>query len=293
VAAQVVDGQAIAQQVRDEVAAEVAQLAQQGLVPGIAVVLVGEDPASSIYVNSKEKTAKELGMHSVQYHLPAETAQAELEALVDKLNDDAAVHGILVQMPLPGQINSEAILKRIRPEKDVDGFHPENVGKLWLGQDGLVACTPAGVMVLLEKMGVDPAGKHAVIVGRSNIVGKPMAALLLKKHATVTICHSKTPDLKETCRKADILVAAIGKLQMITGEYVKPGAVVIDVGINPVPGFKSKVRGDVDFDSAAEVAGMITPVPRGVGPMTIALLMANTVKAAKSQWASLKQGDYR
>ncbi|MFZ5814524.1 MAG: bifunctional methylenetetrahydrofolate dehydrogenase/methenyltetrahydrofolate cyclohydrolase FolD [Bacillota bacterium] len=282
-AAQVIDGKLIAEQVRSEVAAEVAKLKAQGITPGLAVVLVGEDPASQVYTSNKERTAKELGMHSVLHRLPATTSQAELEALVDQLNADPAIHGILVQSPLPKGLNMDAVIRRIRPEKDVDGFHPENVGKLWIGEDPLVACTPAGVMVMLEKAGVDPAGKHAVIVGRSNIVGKPMAALLLKRHATVTICHSKTPDLKETCRRADILVAAIGKLQMITGEYVKPGAVVIDVGINPVPGTKSKIRGDVDYDSAAEVAGMITPVPGGVGPMTIAMLMANTVKAAKLQ----------
>lgn len=279
-AAQVIDGKAIAEQVKAEVAAEVERLKGQGITPGLAVVLVGEDPASQVYTSNKERTARELGMHSVLHRLPATTSQAELDALVDELNADPAIHGILVQSPLPKGLSMDAIIRRIKPEKDVDGFHPENVGKLWQGEEALVACTPAGVMVMLEKMGIDPAGKHAVVVGRSNIVGKPMAALLLKKHATVTICHSRTPDLKETCRKADILVAAIGRLQMITGEYVKPGAVVIDVGINPVPGFKSKIRGDVEYDSAASVAGAITPVPGGVGPMTIALLMANTVKAA-------------
>lgn len=282
-AAQVIDGKAIAQQVQDEVAQEVAKLKEKGVTPGLAVVLVGEDPASQVYTSNKEKTASALGMHSVLHRLPAATSQAELEKLVDELNADPAIHGILVQSPLPKGLNMDPVVLRIKPEKDVDGFHPENVGKLWLGEDPLVACTPYGVMVMLDKMGVDPAGKHAVIVGRSNIVGKPMAALLLKRHATVTICHSKTPDLKETCRKADILVAAIGRLQMLNGEYVKPGAVVIDVGINPVPGTKSKIRGDVDFDSAALVAGMITPVPGGVGPMTIALLMYNTVKAARAQ----------
>lgn len=284
--AQIIDGKAIAQLVRAEVAAEAARLREQGKVPGLAVVIVGDDPASKLYVSSKEKTAKELGMHSVQIQLPATASQAELEAVVDRLNTDSSIHGILVQAPLPKGLDSEAIFRRISPAKDVDGFHPENVGRLWIGQDGLVACTPAGVMVLLQKMGVDPAGRHAVVVGRSNIVGKPMAALLLKQNATVTICHSRTPDLKETCRNADILVAAIGKLQMLSGDYVKPGAVVIDVGMNPVPGTKSKVRGDVDFDSAAEVAGMITPVPGGVGPMTIAMLMSNTLKAAKVQWAA-------
>lgn len=283
-AAQVIDGKLIAQQVKEELKAEAARLAAQGKVPGLAVVLVGDDPASAVYVNSKEKTARELGMHSVQHRLPATTTQAELEALVDQLNADDCIHGILVQSPLPAGVDQDAIFQRILPAKDVDGFHPANVGKLWLGHELLVACTPAGVMVMLERMGVDPAGKHAVVVGRSNIVGKPMAALLLRRHATVTICHSRTPNLKEVCRTADILVAAVGKLEMITGDYIKPGAVVIDVGINPVPGFKSKIRGDVHFESAAQVAGMITPVPGGVGPMTIAMLMANTLKAAKAIW---------
>jgi len=282
-AAQIIDGKVIAQQVKDEVAAEVAKLKEQGVTPGLVVVQVGEDPASTVYVTNKERTAKELGMHSVMHRLPAETTQAELEALIDQLNADPAVHGILVQSPLPKGLDEETIFRRILPEKDVDGFHPENVGKLWLGDEALVACTPAGCMVILEKMGVDLKGKKAVVVGRSNIVGKPMAALLLAKHATVTICHSRTQDLPAVCREADILVAAVGRLQMVKGDWVKPGAIVIDVGINPVPGTKSKIRGDVDFDSAAEVAGAITPVPGGVGPMTIAMLMSNTVKAAKMQ----------
>lgn len=281
-AAQVIDGKLIAQQVREEVTAGVAALKGQGVTPGLVVVIVGEDPASQVYVNNKEKTAKELGMHSVQHRLPATASQAELEALIDQLNSDPTIHGILVQSPLPKGLDADAIFRRIVPAKDVDGFHPENVGRLWLGEDALVACTPAGVMVMLEKMGVNIAGKHAVVVGRSNIVGKPMAALLLAKHATVTICHSRTPNLKEVCQSADILVAAVGKLHMLSGEYVKPGAVVIDVGINPVPGTKSKIRGDVDYESAAEVAGMITPVPGGVGPMTIAMLMANTLKACRA-----------
>jgi methylenetetrahydrofolate dehydrogenase (NADP+)/methenyltetrahydrofolate cyclohydrolase len=282
-AAQIIDGKLIAQQVRDEVAAEVAKLKEQGVTPGLVVVQVGENPASTVYVNNKERTAKELGMHSVLHRLPATTTQAELEALIDQLNADPAIHGILVQSPLPKGLNEEKAFRRIKPEKDVDGFHPENVGKLWLGDDALVACTPAGCMVILEKLGVDLKGKHAVVVGRSNIVGKPMAALLLAKHATVTICHSRTQDLAAVCRSADVLVAAVGKLEMIPGDWVKPGAVVIDVGINPVPGTKSKIRGDVHFESAVEVAGMITPVPGGVGPMTIAMLMSNTVKACKMQ----------
>lgn len=282
-AAQIIDGKAISQQVKDEVALEVAKLKEQGVTPGLAVILVGEDPASNVYVTNKERTAKELGMHSVLHRLPATSTQAEVEALVDQLNADPAIHGILVQSPLPKGLDEETIFRRVLPYKDVDGFHPENVGKLWLGDEALVACTPAGCMVLLEKMGVDLKGKKAVVVGRSNIVGKPMAALLLAKHATVTICHSRTADLPAVCREADILVAAVGRLQMIKGDWVKPGAIVIDVGINPVPGTKSKIRGDVDFDSAAEVAGAITPVPGGVGPMTIAMLMSNTVKAARMQ----------
>ncbi len=279
----VIDGKQVAAQVQEEVAREVAALKAEGLTPGLAVVLVGDDPASKVYTANKERTAKELGMHSVLYHLPATTTQQELADLVMQLNRDPAIHGILVQSPLPEGLDMDAVIRLIDPRKDVDGFHPENVGRLWIGQDGLVPCTPAGVMRLLDAYGVDPKGKHAVVVGRSNIVGKPMAALLLRRHATVTICHSRTPDLAETCRRADILVAAVGRLQMITAEHVKPGAVVIDVGINPVPGFKKRIRGDVDFDSVQEVAGLITPVPGGVGPMTIAMLMANTVKAARMQ----------
>jgi len=283
VSATVIDGKQVAARVQEEVAREVAQLKEEGLTPGLAVVLVGDDPASQVYTANKERTARELGMHSVLHKLPATASQDEVAELVQRLNRDPAIHGILVQSPLPEGLDIDAVVRLIDPLKDVDGFHPENVGRLWLGQDGLVPCTPAGVMRLLKEYGVDPKGKHAVIVGRSNIVGKPMAALLLRAHATVTVCHSRTVDLKETCRRADILVAAVGKLQMITGEYIKPGAVVIDVGINPVPGYKRRIRGDVDFDSAAEVASLITPVPGGVGPMTIAMLMANTVKAARLQ----------
>ncbi|HYF91238.1 MAG TPA: bifunctional methylenetetrahydrofolate dehydrogenase/methenyltetrahydrofolate cyclohydrolase FolD [Symbiobacteriaceae bacterium] len=281
-AAQIIDGKAIAQQVRDEVALDVAQLKEKGITPGLVVIQVGDDPASTVYVTNKEKTAKELGMYSAMYRLPAETSQAEVEALVEKLNADPAVHGILVQSPLPKGLDEQSVFRRILPQKDVDGFHPVNVGNLWLGEEALVPCTPAGCMVLLQKMGVQLKGKKAVVVGRSHLVGKPMAALLLAEHATVTVCHSRTQDLPAVCREADVLVAAVGRLQMIKGDWIKPGAVVIDVGINPVPGTK-KLRGDVDFDSAVEVAGAITPVPGGVGPMTIAMLMSNTVKACKMQ----------
>jgi len=284
VAALIIDGKAIAQRVKNEVAAETARLRERGLVPGLAVVLVGDDPASSSYVNNKERTARELGMYSVQHHLPATVAQRELEALVDELNEDGRIHGILVQSPLPEGLDMGRVIRRIRPDKDVDGFHPENVGRLWSGQEGLFPCTPVGVMRILDEMGVDPAGKHAVVVGRSNIVGRPMAAMLMRRNATVTICHSKTTDLPSICRQADILVTAVGRLQMVRGDWIKPGAVVLDVGINRVPGTKNRIRGDVDFDSAVEVAGMITPVPGGVGPMTIAMLMANTLKAAKGIW---------
>lgn len=283
----VIDDKQVADQVREEVAREVAALKERGLTPGLAVVLVGDDPASQVYTANKERTARELGMHSVLHRLPATTSQDELAELVTKLNRDPAIHGILVQSPLPEGLDMDAVVRLIDPLKDVDGFHPENVGRLWLGQEGLVPCTPAGVMRLLDAYDVDPRGKHAVIVGRSNIVGKPMAALLLARHATVTICHSRTRDLAETCRRADILVAAVGRLQMITKEYIKPGAVVIDVGINPVPGYKRRIRGDVDFDGAAEVAGLITPVPGGVGPMTIATLLANTLRAAQWQLGKL------
>ncbi len=279
----VIDGKQVAAQVKEEVAREVAALKAEGITPGLAVVLVGDNPASKLYTSNKERTAKELGMHSVLYHLPATTTQEELADLVRRLNQDPSIHGILVQSPLPEGLDMDAVIRLIDPLKDVDGFHPENVGRLWIGQDGLVPCTPAGVMRLLDAYGVDPKGKHGVVVGRSNIVGKPMAALLLRRHATVTICHSRTPDLVETCRRADILVAAVGRLEMITADYIKPGAVVIDVGINPVPGYQKRVRGDVHFDSAKEVASLITPVPGGVGPMTIAMLMANTVKAVRMQ----------
>jgi methylenetetrahydrofolate dehydrogenase (NADP+)/methenyltetrahydrofolate cyclohydrolase len=284
-----IDGKAIAAQVKDEVRTQVDMLRARGKVPGLAVVLVGDDPASQTYVNSKEKTAQDLGMFSRQIHLPASTTQAELLAIVDSLNRDDQIHGILVQSPLPPHIDEQAVISAISPAKDVDGFHPINVGRLALGLPGLVACTPLGVMELLRRSGIDPAGKHAVVVGRSHIVGRPMAQLLLNAHATVTVCHSRTANLPGVTRQADILVAAVGKAGLITAEHVKPGAVVIDVGINAVPGGqngKRKLVGDVDFAGVEPVAGHITPVPGGVGPMTIAMLMQNTVTAARAIWAA-------
>lgn len=284
-AAQIVDGKQIAADLQAELAGETETLRRNGKVPGLTVILVGENPASVIYTRNKQQVAEQLGFRSELIKLPAETTQADLHAVIERLNADPNVHGILVQSPLPGGLKEEVAFRRIDPRKDVDGFHPQNVGNLWLGRPALAPCTPAGVMQMLKALGVDPKGKRAVVVGRSNIVGKPMAALLLAAHATVTLCHSRTQDLPGVCREADILVAAIGKLEMITAEYVKPGAVVMDVGINPVPGFKTRIRGDVHFDSAREVAGMITPVPGGVGPMTIAMLMKNTLEAAKAIWA--------
>ncbi len=282
--AQIIDGKTIAAGVKEKVKAEVAAFtAQSGVVPGLVVVLCGDDPASQVYVSNKVKTCKELGMNSTLHHLPPSTTQAELMALVEKLNADKAVHGILVQLPLYKHLHEGPVLLAIDADKDVDGFHPVNVGRLWTDQAGLFPCTPVGSLELIKSSGVSLAGKHAVVVGRSNIVGKPMASLLLKQSCTVTIAHSKTQDLPGLCRTADILVAAVGRAKMLTKDYIKPGAVVIDVGINRTP--EGKLCGDVDFDSAQEVAGYITPVPGGVGPMTIALLMRNTLAAAKLQTA--------
>ncbi|MCA2990455.1 bifunctional 5,10-methylenetetrahydrofolate dehydrogenase/5,10-methenyltetrahydrofolate cyclohydrolase [Gemmatimonas sp.] len=288
--AELIDGKAIAEAIRLEVAADVAALAGRGVVPGLTVVLVGDDAASATYVGAKEKASKAAGMRGETLRLPASTTQAELLALVERLNADAGVHGILVQMPLPPHIDPDTVIRHIRPEKDVDGFHPVNVGKLLIGHtDGFVSCTPAGVIELLIRSGVETRGAEAVIVGRSNIVGKPMAALLVQGRAggdaTVTVCHSRTRDLAVHTKRADILIAAIGRAEMITGDTIKPGAVVIDVGMNTKPdASKSKgtrLCGDVHFESAAEVASKITPVPGGVGPMTIAMLLRNTVRAAE------------
>ncbi|HHV93579.1 MAG TPA: bifunctional methylenetetrahydrofolate dehydrogenase/methenyltetrahydrofolate cyclohydrolase FolD [Firmicutes bacterium] len=277
--AQLIDGKRIAAEIRQEVKAEVAELRERNVVPGLTVVLVGEDPASQTYVRSKQRACEEVGIRSEVRKLPDHTSQTQLMKLIDELNQDPAVHGILVQLPLPGHIDADAVLRTIDPAKDVDGFHPTNVGCLWTGlsYQGFVPCTPAGVMELLRRTGIDPRGLDAVVVGRSNIVGKPMAALLLEANATVTICHSRTQNLRDQCRRADILVVAVGKPRFISGDWIKPGAVVIDVGINRVDG---RLCGDVD-ESAWEVAGFLTPVPGGVGPMTIAQLLKNTVLAAK------------
>jgi methylenetetrahydrofolate dehydrogenase (NADP+)/methenyltetrahydrofolate cyclohydrolase len=288
--AELIDGKAIAETIRHEVAAEVAALTARGVVPGLTVVLVGDDSASATYVGAKEKASKAAGMQGETIRMPASTTQAELLLVVERLNADPSVHGILVQMPLPKHIDPDTVIRHILPEKDVDGFHPVNVGKLLIGHtDGFVSCTPAGVIELLVRSGVDTRGAEAVIVGRSNIVGKPMAALLVQGRAggdaTVTVCHSRTRDLAFHTRRADILIAAIGRAEMITGDMIKPGAVVIDVGMNTKPDASrasgTRLCGDVHFASAVEVAGKITPVPGGVGPMTIAMLLRNTVRAAE------------
>ncbi len=280
-AADIIDGKAFAARVRADVAGHVAQLgAQHGITPGLAVVLVGTDPASEVYVRNKGIQTREAGMNSYEHKLPADTSQDELLALIARLNADPQVHGILVQLPLPAQMNAEAVINAIDPAKDVDGFHILNVGRLGTGQDAMVPCTPLGCLMMLRDRLGDLAGLNAVVVGRSNIVGKPMAQLLLGESCTVTVAHSRTRDLADLCRRADILVAAVGRARMIPGEWVKPGATVIDVGINRIEdGGRTRLVGDVDFDSAAQVAGAITPVPGGVGPMTIACLLANTLTA--------------
>jgi len=277
--AKIIDGKAIAQEVRAEWKVRADALKARGITPGLAVIIVGEDAASKVYVGNKVKACAELGLYSEHIALPADTSQATLLTKIAELNANPAIHGLLVQLPLPKHIDSDMVLKAIDPNKDVDGFHPMNVGALVTGNPLLRPCTPYGAMKLLEKMGIEIEGKHAVIVGRSNIVGKPMALMLLHKNATVTICTSKTRDLAHHTRDADILVVATGKPQMITGDMIKPGAAVIDVGINRLP--NGKLVGDVDFDSAKEVAGYLTPVPGGVGPMTITMLVANTVEAAE------------
>ncbi|WP_138753412.1 bifunctional methylenetetrahydrofolate dehydrogenase/methenyltetrahydrofolate cyclohydrolase FolD [Paenibacillus sinopodophylli] len=277
--AQIIEGKKISDLIREEMIAESAALKEKGIIPGLAVVLVGEDPASKVYVGSKEKACQQLGFYSEVHRLPAETSEADLLAVIDRLNNQASINGILVQLPLPKHINEKAVIDAIRVEKDVDGFHPESVGNLVIGDDSLLPCTPAGVIELIKRSGVDIAGKHAVVIGRSNIVGKPVAMLLLRENATVTICHSRTANMEEIAKQADILVVAIGKAKAIGHKFVKPGAIVIDVGINRLP--DGKLAGDVDFEDCLDSAGFITPVPGGVGPMTITLLMKNTITAAK------------
>lgn len=275
--AQILDGKKLATDVRANIAQEIEQLKTKGIIPGLAVVLVGEDPASQVYVRNKEQACQTVGINSFMYRLPADTNQDTLLELIQELNANPAVHGILVQLPLPRQIDPDIVLQAIDPAKDVDGFHPFNVGRLMAGLKTFVPCTPRGIMHLLAAYNIPLAGKHAVVVGRSNIVGKPMAHLLLARDATVTICHSKTTRLKDFTKSADILVAAVGRPHLITADMVKPGAVVVDVGINRLP---EGLVGDVDFDAVKEVASYITPVPGGVGPLTIAMLLQNTMEAA-------------
>jgi len=278
-AAQVIDGKAIAAKVRGRIAGQVEQLKTQGVTPGLAVVLVGDDPASRVYVGMKKKLCIELGMHSSDHELPADTSETQLLALIDQLNNDDKIHGILVQLPLPAQIDTDKVLEAISPLKDADGFHPYNVGRLAIGKPTFQPCTPYGVMIMLEEIGYDLTGKEVVVVGRSNIVGKPVALMCLAKHATVTVCHSRTKDLAGVVRRADVVIAAVGKAEMVKGDWIKPGAVVIDVGINRVG--EKKLVGDVEYAAAAERASAITPVPGGVGPMTIAMLLQNTLESAQ------------
>lgn len=278
--AEILDGKKVSQKVKDALKEETkAFFEKYGIRPGLAVVIVGDDPASRVYVNSKKKACEEIGYYSEEHALSKDTTESELLSLVKKLNGDGKIHGILVQLPLPGHIDEEKIINAISPQKDVDAFHPVNVGKIMIGNFDFLPCTPAGVMELLNEANIDLTGKNCVVIGRSNIVGKPQAMLLLHKNATVTICHSKTKNLKEITKNADVLIAAVGRAKMVTADYVKKGAVVIDVGMNRLE--NKKLAGDVDFDSVKDVASYITPVPGGVGPMTIAMLMKNTFTAAK------------
>ena len=275
--AQLIDGKKISQEIKDELRQTVAELKAQGKEGALAVIQVGSDPASSVYVRNKKRACEYIGIRSESYELPEQTSEDELLALIDRLNRDPKINGILCQLPVPAHMDEDKIIRAIDPAKDVDGFHAQNVGALVIGQQGFVSCTPAGIIQLLKRSGVETAGKNCVIVGRSNIVGKPMALLMLRENATVTVCHSKTKNLPEICRQADILIVAIGRPKMITAEYVKGGAVVIDVGIHRQE--DGKLCGDVDFDQVEPIAGAITPVPGGVGPMTIAMLMNNCVEA--------------
>ncbi|MBM7650431.1 methylenetetrahydrofolate dehydrogenase (NADP+)/methenyltetrahydrofolate cyclohydrolase [Bacillus ectoiniformans] len=275
----IIDGKAIAKDIRLELKEEINQLKQEGVTPGLAVILVGEDQASQTYVRNKDKACAEVGIHSEIYRYPAELTEAELLSKVDELNKDDNIHGILVQLPLPSHISEDKVIDAISPLKDVDGFHPVNVGKMSIGKDAYYSCTPYGIIKMLEKENISLEGKHVVVVGRSNIVGKPAALLSLKESATVTVCHSKTKDLSSFTRQADVVIAAVGKAKFLKADDFKPGAIVIDVGMNRDE--EGKLCGDVDFESAKEVAGRITPVPGGVGPMTITMLLFNTVKSAK------------
>lgn len=279
--AKIIDGRAVSRFVRESVAKETKYLKQNGLVPGLAVIIVGMDPASHVYVKNKEKACEEVGFYSEKYSMPEDTTQADLNALIDELNARRDIHGILCQLPLPRHLNPQEVIDRISPDKDVDAFHPTNVGRIMIGDYRFLPCTPAGIMELIHSTGVDIAGKKAVVVGRSNIVGKPMSMLLLHENATVTMTHSKTQDLASETREADILIAAIGKPKFFTADMVKPGALVIDVGMDRDE--NGKLCGDVDFDSVEPVASYITPVPGGVGPMTISMLLKNTLTAAKLQ----------
>ena len=278
--AKIIDGKLISAQIREEIAEKVKEYNERtGKLPGLAVVIVGENPASQVYVRNKKKACEQVGFNSWVYEMPENTTQDELNALIDKLNEDSTVHGILVQLPLPKHLDEEQVILRIKPEKDVDAFHPYNVGRITIGNPKFLPCTPAGIMELLHRSNIEISGKECVVIGRSNIVGKPMALLLLSENGTVTVCHSKTRDLKEVCRRADILVVAIGKADFVTADMVKEGAVVIDVGMNR--NAEGKLTGDVDFASVSEVASYITPVPGGVGPMTITMLLQNTLRAAE------------
>ena len=274
-----IDGKSIAGKIRGEIAVEVNRLESQGIIPGLAVILVGDNPASKVYVSMKEKACRDVGIHSDEYKLPAETGENELIALIDSLNRKKSIHGILVQLPLPKHINESKIVEAISPEKDVDGFHPYNVGRLITGKPIFQPCTPYGIMVMLKKSGIDLTGKEVVVVGRSNIVGKPVAFMCLQQNATVTLCHSQTRNLPDKVRMADVLIAAVGKPEMIKGDWIKEGAVVVDVGVNRVD--DKKLVGDVEFSVASQRASYITPVPGGVGPMTITMLLYNTLQSAK------------
>ena len=279
--AKIIDGKVISAAVKEEVAKEVAELKAQGIIPGLAVIIVGDDPASRVYVNNKKKACEQLGMLSREYTMPAETTEEELLSLIKELNTDPEINGILCQLPLPSHLNEELVINTIIPEKDVDAFHPHNVGKIMIGNYDFLPCTPAGIMEMLKYENIDITGKECVVIGRSNIVGKPMSMLLLHKNGTVTVCHSRTKNLKEVCLRADILVAAVGRANFVTADMVKEGAVVIDVGINRLE--NGKLCGDVNFAEVEPKASYITPVPGGVGPMTIAPLMKNTLTAAKNQ----------